>query len=58
MKVKLSTFLTQYPRNFLCPPRRGGGTMGLELQNGLFCLLHFLLPDVYVPKRREKNQEN
>ena len=57
MKVKLSTFLTQYPRNFLCPPR-GGGTMGLELQNGLFCLLHFLLPDVYVPKRREKNQEN
>ena len=56
MKVKLSTFLTQYPRNFLCPPR--GGTMGLELQNGLFCLLHFLLPDVYVPKRREKNQEN
>ena len=24
MKVKLSTFLTQYPRNFLCPLRGGG----------------------------------
>ena len=58
MKVKLSTFLTQYPRNFPLPSAAGGGTMGLELQNGLFCLLHFLLPDVYVPKRREKNQEN
>ena len=57
MKVKLSTFLTQLALG-ISFALRGGRTMGLQLQNGLFCPLHFLLTDVYVPKRREKNQEN
>ena len=55
---EIVNFLDPIPSEFPLPSAGGGRTMGLELQNGLFRLLHFLLPDVYVPKRREKNQEN
>ena len=55
---EIVNFFDPIPSEFPLPSAGWGGTMGLELQNGLLCLLHFLLPDVYVPKRREKNQEN